>query len=294
MKTLNKSKLLRAAIKEHKGQGKTVAFVPTMGNLHEGHIQLVRRAKQVADIVVVSIFVNPLQFSANEDLDAYPRTLAADKEKLFAEGVNYLLYPDVEEIYPHGMEQQTLIVVPDLSDTLCGASRPGHFAGVATVVNKLFQIVQPDIAIFGKKDFQQLAIIEKMVEDLCMPIEIKGVETARDVDGLALSSRNGYLTEEQRSIAPALHQTLLECREAIACGFDSYQALEQYCSDALKNAGFEPDYFSVRDAQTLGSVTQSTEQIVILAAAKLGKPRLIDNVTLTLNPSKDWGMLASH
>lgn len=294
MKTLSRSKLLRSAIKEHKGHGKTVAFVPTMGNLHEGHIQLVRRAKQVADVVVVSIFVNPLQFSATEDLDAYPRTLAADKEKLFAEGVNYLLYPDVEEIYPHGMDQQTLIVVPDLSDTLCGASRPGHFAGVATVVNKLFQIVQPDIAIFGKKDFQQLAIIEKMVEDLCMPIEIEGVETARDVDGLALSSRNGYLTEEQRSIAPALHQTLLECREAIACGFDSYQELEQYCTDALKNAGFEPDYFSVRDAQTLGSVTHSTEQIVILAAAKLGKPRLIDNVTLTLNPSKDWGMLATH
>lgn len=294
MKTLSRSKLLRSAIKEHKGQGKTVAFVPTMGNLHEGHIQLVRRAKQVADVVVVSIFVNPLQFGANEDLDAYPRTLAADKEKLFAEGVNYLLYPDVEEIYPHGMEQQTLIVVPDLSDTLCGASRPGHFAGVATVVNKLFQIVQPDIAIFGKKDFQQLAIIEKMVEDLCMPIEIEGVETARDVDGLALSSRNGYLTEEQRSIAPALHQTLLECREAIACGFDSYQELEQYCTDALRNAGFEPDYFSVRDAQTLGDVTHGTEQIVILAAAKLGKPRLIDNVTLTLNPSKDWGMLASH
>ncbi len=294
MKTMNKSKQLRNAIVQDKSNGKTVAFVPTMGNLHEGHIQLVRKAKQVADVVVVSIFVNPLQFGANEDLDNYPRTLSSDKEKLFAEGVDYLLFPDVEDIYPEGMDKQTLVVVPDLSDTLCGASRPGHFAGVATVVNKLFQIVQPDISIFGKKDFQQLAIIEKMVKDLCMPIEVLGVETARDVDGLALSSRNGYLTEEQRSIAPALHQTLLECREAIACGFDSYQELEQYCTDALKNAGFEPDYFSVRDAQTLHEVTCETEQIVILAAAKLGKPRLIDNVTLTLNPSQDWGMLATH
>ena len=294
MKTFSTSKQLRSAVSRDRSKGKTIAFVPTMGNLHEGHIQLVRKARQVADIVVVSIFVNPLQFGANEDLSNYPRTLAADKEKLFAEGINYLLFPDVEEIYPHGIDQQTLVVVPDLSDTLCGANRPGHFAGVATVVNKLFQIVQPDIAIFGKKDFQQLAIIEKMVQDLCMPIEVLGVETARDVDGLALSSRNGYLTDEERSIAPALHQILLDCRKAIACGFDSYQELESHCIEALKSAGFQPDYFSVRDAATLREVTHSTEQIVILAAAQLGKPRLIDNVTLTLNPSKDWGMLATH
>ena len=232
MKTFHTNKQIRSAICIDKSKGKTVAFVPTMGNLHEGHIQLVRKAKQIADVVVVSIFVNPLQFGPNEDLASYPRTLAADKEKLFAAGVNYLLYPNVEEIYPDGMDKQTLVVVPDLSETLCGASRPGHFAGVATVVNKLFQIVQPDIAIFGKKDFQQLAIIEKMVRDMCMPIEIIGAETARDVDGLALSSRNGFLTHEERSIAPALHRTLLECREAIACGFDSYQELEDYCTDA--------------------------------------------------------------
>ncbi len=294
MKTFSSSRELRNVLTKNKRSGKTIAFVPTMGNLHEGHIQLMRQAKKLADVVVASIFVNPLQFGANEDLASYPRTLAADQEKLFAEGVDYLLLPDVEEIYPEGMEKQTLIVVPDLSDTLCGASRPGHFAGVATVVTKLFQIVQPDLAIFGKKDFQQLAIIEKMVKDLCMPINIIGVETARDVDGLALSSRNGFLTAQQRSIAPALHQTLLECRDAIACGFDSYQSLEDYCTEALKNAGFEPDYFSVRDAATLQSVTCDTEQIVILAAAKLGKPRLIDNVTLTLNPSQDWGMLAAH
>lgn len=294
MKTFCTSKQLRMAIRQDKRDGKTIAFVPTMGNLHEGHIQLVRRAKQIADRVVVSIFVNPLQFGANEDLANYPRTLAADKQKLFAEGVNYLLFPDVEEIYPEGLEKQTLVVVPALSDTLCGASRPGHFAGVATVVNKLFQIVQPDTAIFGKKDFQQLAVIEKMAKDLCMPIDILGVETARDVDGLALSSRNGYLTAQERAVAPSLHRILQDCRDAIACGYDSYTELEAHAIEALKDAGFEPDYFSVRDSETLQGVTINTEQIVILAAAKLGKPRLIDNVTLNLNPIQDWGMLASH
>lgn len=294
MKTLQTNQQVSKAMRAVRQAGKTVAFVPTMGNLHEGHLQLVRKAKQVADTVIVSIFVNPLQFNASEDLESYPRTLKADKEKLFAEGVNHLFYPDVAEIYPEGMEGQSLVTVPDLSDTLCGLNRPGHFTGVATVVSKLFNIVQPDIAIFGKKDFQQLAIIEKMVKDLCMPINIIGVDTARDVDGLALSSRNGRLTKAQRQIAPKLHDMLQECRKAIVCGFDSYPELEQHCTMELKKAGFEPDYFSVRDAQTLANATPSTEQIVILAAAKLGKPRLIDNVTLTLNPNTDWGMLATH
>ena len=218
MKIVAKSAELRAAIAADRSVGKRIAFVPTMGNLHEGHLQLVRRAKKIADIVVVSIFVNPLQFGPTEDLDKYPRTLAADKEKLFGEGANYLFTPGVEEMYPNGVDAQTRITVPELSDTLCGASRPGHFSGVATVVTKLFQIVQPDVAIFGKKDFQQLAIIRKLTSDLCMPIQILGVETARATDGLALSSRNGYLTAEERSLAPALHSALQECREAIACG----------------------------------------------------------------------------
>lgn len=294
MRTFSRSKQLRVTLNIDKRNGKRIAFVPTMGNLHDGHIQLVRKAKQIADKVIVSIFVNPLQFGANEDLSSYPRTLTEDKKKLVAEGTDYLLYPDIEEIYPEGMDKQTLVVVPDLSETLCGATRPGHFSGVSTVVTKLFQIVQPDIAIFGKKDFQQLAIIDKMVKDLCMPIEILGVETARDVNGLALSSRNGYLTEREKLIAPKLHKVLQECRNAIACGFDSYSELEQYCTGKLKAEGFDPDYFSVRDAETLRDVTPSTEQLVILAAAKLGRPRLIDNVTLTLNPSKDWGMLSTH
>ena len=294
MKTFSTNKQLRKSIREDKLAGKSVAFVPTMGNLHEGHLQLVRKAQQVADVVIVSIFVNPLQFGANEDLGNYPRTLSADKQKLFAEGVQYLFYPGVEEIYPDGLDKQCRVTVPELSETLCGAERPGHFTGVATVVSKLFNIVQPDIAIFGKKDFQQLAIIEKMVEDLCMPIEVIGIETARDVDGLALSSRNGYLTKKQRRIAPFIHETLQECRDAVACGFDSYIDLEKHAREKLISNGFEPDYVSVRDARTLREVTRYTEQIVILAAARLGDTRLIDNVCLTLNPTQDWGMLATH
>jgi pantoate--beta-alanine ligase len=265
-----------------------------MGNLHEGHISLVRRAQQLADVVVVSIFVNPLQFGANEDLSSYPRTIAADKEKLFAEGVQHLFLPQVEEIYPEGMDCHTKVSVPELGDYHCGASRPGHFNGVSTIVNKLFNIVQPDIAVFGEKDFQQLSIIRKMVRDLCLPVEIVGVATARAEDGLALSSRNGYLNTQQRRLAPTLHRVLQETREAIACGYDSYRELERHARLSLQAAGFEPDYFNICDARDLLEVRQQTEEIVILAAAKLGSTRLIDNVTLNVNPSADWGMLASN
>jgi pantoate--beta-alanine ligase len=265
-----------------------------MGNLHEGHLNLVRKARALCDVVVVSIFVNPMQFGPNEDLDAYPRTLTADKEKLFAEGVQLLFTPTVDEMYPAGMAQQTTVSVPELSNTLCGASRPGHFTGVATVVTKLFNIVQPDVAVFGEKDYQQLSIIRKMVQDLCMPIDIVGVPTVRAEDGLALSSRNGYLTPDQRRKAPFLNQVLLECREAIACGFDNYRELEARAMTRLSEAGFEPDYFAIRDARTLAEVTEETEEVAILAAARLGEPRLIDNVRLNLNPVSDWGMLASR
>ncbi|MCB1675253.1 MAG: pantoate--beta-alanine ligase, partial [Halioglobus sp.] len=206
----------KAALHSVRQAGQSIAFVPTMGNLHEGHLNLVRRARQLCDVVVVSIFVNPLQFAPHEDLDSYPRTMAADKEKLFREGVQILYAPTVEEIYPEGMAAQTQVHVPELGDTLCGSSRPGHFDGVTTVVSKLFNIVQPDVAIFGEKDFQQLSIVRKMVRDLCMPVEIVGVETTRDEDGLAKSSRNGYLSLQQRHIAPILHDTLSSCREAIA------------------------------------------------------------------------------
>ena len=294
MRTYTINAQLQRALRDERAKGNRIAFVPTMGNLHEGHLDLVRRARELCDIVVVSIFVNPMQFGPNEDLDAYPRTLTADKEKLFAEGVQYLFAPEAGEIYPEGLEVQSAVSVPQLSDTLCGATRPGHFTGVATVVTKLFNIVQPDVAVFGEKDFQQLSIIRKMVVDLCLPIEIVGVPTTRDEDGLALSSRNGYLTAQEREKAPLLNQLLTECREAIACGFDNYRELEAHAKLKLIQAGFEPDYFEIRDARTLGEVSEQTEEVAILAAARLGKPRLIDNVRLNLNPVSDWGMLASR
>lgn len=292
MRTYTSNSQLQSALRDCRANGQRIGFVPTMGNLHQGHLDLVRKARQLCDIVVVSIFVNPLQFGPGEDLDAYPRTLAADKEKLFSEGVQMLFAPGVEEIYPNGMEAQTQVQVPDLGDTLCGSSRPGHFDGVTTVVTKLFNIVQPDIAVFGEKDFQQLSIVRKMVADLCMPLSIVGVATTRDADGLAKSSRNGYLTAAQRRVAPVLHQTLNSCREAIACGFDNFLQLESHARMQLLQAGFEPDYFAIRDAKTLLAVTEDTEEVAILAAARLGATRLIDNVRLALNPVSDWGMLA--
>jgi len=292
MRTYSHTARLQSALREFRDRGQYIAFVPTMGNLHQGHLELVRKARQLCDVVVVSIFVNPLQFGPGEDLDAYPRTLAADREKLFAEGVQVLYTPAVEEIYPNGMATQTLVHVPNLGDTLCGSSRPGHFDGVTTVVCKLFNAVQPDVAVFGEKDFQQLSIVRRMVRDLCMPIDIVGVATSRDEDGLARSSRNGYLSVEERRIAPLLHQTLNSCREAIACGFDNFLQLESHARMQLLQAGFEPDYFAIRDANTLRTVTEDTEEIAILAAARLGGTRLIDNVRLALNPVSDWGMLA--
>ena len=292
MRTCNSNAQLQAALKRYRSDGQSIAFVPTMGNLHEGHLDLVRKAHTLCDIVVVSIFVNPLQFGANEDLDGYPRTMASDKEKLFSEGVQLLYAPGVEDIYPEGMDKQTVVSVPGLGDTLCGSSRPGHFDGVTTVVSKLFNIVQPDVSIFGEKDFQQLSIVRKMVKDLCMPVDIVGIATTRDEDGLAKSSRNGYLSRDERNIAPLLHETLTTCREAIACDFDNFLQLESHARMKLLQAGFEPDYFAIRDARTLRAVTEDTEEIAILAAARLGNTRLIDNVRLSMNPVGDWKMLA--
>lgn len=294
MKIYSTNKQLKAAIAAARKKGLTIGFVPTMGNLHEGHLQLVRRAKSLCDVVVVSIFVNPLQFGANEDLDSYPRTIGADKEKLFAEGVQLLFTPSVEEIYPEGMDIHTQVNLPDICDSLCGANRPGHFQGVATVVSKLFNIVQPDTAVFGEKDFQQLAIIRKMVKDLCIPVEVIGQATARAEDGLALSSRNDYLSDQQRFIAPVLHRILVECRDAIACGYDNYQDLEQHAREQILATEFEPDYFSILDSRTLKTATEDTEELVLAVAARLGSTRLIDNITLSVNPVEDWGMLAEY
>lgn len=294
MRTISDIGALRLALDKARRGGRSIGFVPTMGNLHEGHLELVRRCRSLGDVVVVSIFVNPLQFGPGEDLDSYPRTLSADKEKLFAEGVHYLFTPTAEALYPNGIEHQTRVSVPGLSDTLCGSSRPGHFEGVATVVCKLFNIVQPQIAVFGEKDYQQLSIIRRMVADLCLPVQVQGIATVRDHDGLALSSRNGYLDADQRRVAPRLHEALTECRDAVACGFDNYSELESHARVRLMEAGFEPDYFAVRDAATLGPVTADTEEVGIFAAARLGRTRLIDNVRIGLNPVSDWGMLATR
>lgn len=276
---------LRAAVAHARGEGKRIGFVPTMGNLHEGHAALVEKASQRVDFVVASIFVNPLQFGPKEDLASYPRTLEADKERLLQAGCNLLFAPTVEEMYPHGMGGQTRVSVPGVSEGLCGASRPGHFEGVATVVCKLFNMVQPDLAIFGQKDFQQLAVIRNLVSDLNMPIQIIGEPTVRAADGLALSSRNGYLDEQQRSVAPAIYRTLSDLAAAIQAGNNDFQALLTQGLAILQEAGFRPDYLEIREANSLKPATPSDQHLVILAAAFIGTTRLIDNLAFERQPT---------
>jgi len=271
---------LRAAVARARGEGKRIGFVPTMGNLHAGHIALIKKAGQRADFVVASIFVNPLQFGPNEDLASYPRTLAADQEKLVNAGCHLLFAPSVEEMYPHGQADQTLVRVPGVSEGLCGASRPGHFDGVSTVVTKLFNMVQPDLAVFGQKDFQQLAVIRTMVRDLNMPVQIISEPIVRADDGLALSSRNGYLTTEERTIAPQLYRTLCELRDAIAGGERDYSALVERGLNRLRQAGLRPDYLELRNAVDLQPADQHSREVAILVAAFLGRTRLLDNIVV--------------
>ncbi|NIF29987.1 pantoate--beta-alanine ligase [Pantoea sp. Tr-811] len=280
MNTVKTVRELRAAVARARGEGKRIAFVPTMGNLHSGHAALVTKAAQRADFVVASIFVNPLQFGANEDLDKYPRTLAADQQRLLDAGCHLLFAPTVEEMYPDGMAVQTRVSVPALSEGLCGASRPGHFEGVATVVSKLFNMVQPDLAVFGEKDYQQLAVIRAMVRDLNMPIQIIGEPTVRAEDGLALSSRNGYLTPEQRATAPVVYRTLKQLGEAIGRGQVDFAALVEEGKAQLEAAGLRPDYLEVRHALSLRPAAFGDRDLVILVAAYLGNTRLIDNLYL--------------
>lgn len=277
METFADIAALRAQIKQFKRDGRKVAFVPTMGNLHEGHLTLVRKARENADIVVVSIFVNPMQFDRADDLNNYPRTLEDDLSKLSAENVEIVFTPTPEIIYPNGVETQSSVEVPGLSNILEGASRPGHFRGVATVVTKLFNIVQPDVACFGEKDFQQLAVIRKMTEDLALDIEIIGVPTVREMDGLAMSSRNGLLTIDERQRAPVLARTMRWISSAIRGGRDDYASVIEDASDQLRAAGLHPDEIFIRDSRTLQAVTEETTQAVILMSAFLGKARLIDN-----------------
>ncbi|MGE8437544.1 MAG: pantoate--beta-alanine ligase [Pseudomonas palmensis] len=274
---------LRAAVARARSEGKRIGFVPTMGNLHSGHAALVTKAAQRADFVVASIFVNPLQFGANEDLDKYPRTLAADQEKLLQAGCHLLFTPNVEEMYPDGMASQTLVSVPHLSEGLCGASRPGHFEGVATVVSKLFNMVQPDLAVFGQKDFQQLAVIRALVRDLNLPIQIIGEPTVRAADGLALSSRNGYLTDAQRATAPTIYRTLSRIAQAIGQGRRDFEVLIAEGRQQLVEAGFKPDYLEIRQALNLRPAAAHDRDLVILVAAVLGATRLIDNLHLNLD-----------
>lgn len=281
MRTVHTIRDLRATIAGYRAQGKRIGLVPTMGNLHEGHLDLVHKASDAADVVVTSIFVNPMQFGANEDLDAYPRTLAEDQEKLRGAGNHLLFAPTAEEIYPEGLARQTQVVVPDVSEGHCGASRPGHFEGVATVVTMLFNMVQPDVAVFGEKDFQQLAVIRKMVRDLFMPIEIIGAPTVREADGLAKSSRNGYLSPAERQQAAILYKTLQTAASALTEGSTDYAAIETEACASLSAAGFRPDYLNIVNSRTLKPASPGDHELTLLAAAFLGTTRLIDNLSVT-------------
>lgn len=282
MKTLNTIRAIREALHPLRMAKKRIALVPTMGNLHAGHISLVKDALKHADVVVSTIFVNPMQFGPNEDLDSYPRTLEADKQKLLGAGNHFLLTPSVEEIYPNGMDQTT-VHVPGCTEHLCGEKRPGHFDGVTTVVTKLFNMIQPDVAVFGQKDYQQLTTIRKMVKDLCFPIEIIGIETCREADKLAMSSRNAYLNEKERNKAPALYQTLEQIKLALLSGEKNHATIIKNAQQSLDDAGFLTDYLEIRDADTLECVSTDSARLVVLGAAFLGKTRLIDNLTLQLN-----------
>jgi len=274
---------LRGRVSEWRQTGLRIGFVPTMGNLHAGHFRLVQRAREIADRVVVSIFVNPSQFGPGEDYDAYPRTFEADCAGLADQGADLLFYPAVADIYPRPFSAMAQVEVPGLSDILCGAARPGHFKGVTTVVCKLFNLVQPDVALFGQKDYQQLALIRQMVNDLSMPVVIEGVPTVREEDGLALSSRNQYLSLDERSVAPQLYQCLQQAAKALAAGERDWPAMESEQCARLYASGFNPDYFSIRDADTLEEPEINTVNFIILVAARLGKARLIDNLAVNVS-----------
>ncbi len=283
MRLISELDELRAAIRGARDHGSRIALVPTMGNLHDGHLGLVRRAQSLVEFTIVSIFVNPFQFGPNDDFQSYPRTLDKDQAALFEMGVNLLFTPDAKTIYPFGENDTTHVEVSSLSGDLCGVSRPGFFRGVATVVNMLFNMVQPDIAVFGQKDYQQSLVIRRMVSDLFLNVDIVIEPTAREADGLALSSRNRYLTPSERAAAPRLQKTLEETRTALMAGNRNFADLEDAGVLSLEQAGFRPDYLSIRQANNLAVPTAETRELVVLAAAWLGEARLIDNVSMTLS-----------
>jgi pantoate--beta-alanine ligase len=281
METVTTIAGVRERVRAWRREGRRVVFVPTMGNLHAGHVSLIEAARRAGERFIASIFVNPMQFGPNEDFAHYPRTPREDERMLAQAGCNLMFMPDVAEIYPHGSERATRVEVPGLSRILCGEFRPGHFEGVTTVVAKLFHIVEPDVAVFGEKDFQQLTIIRRMVDDLCMPVEIVAAATLRDADGLAMSSRNQYLTASERALAPTIYATLTAAAERLRAGDADLAAIECAGFSTLERAGFRPDYFSVRDAADLSVPSPTSRALVVLTAARLGKARLIDNVRVT-------------
>lgn len=278
MQTFTTIATAREWVEQAKIQQKTIALVPTMGNLHAGHLYLVDQARRHADAVGASIFVNPMQFGSGEDFDHYPRTLAEDCEKLMQQGVDFVFTPEVSELYPHGTETHTTVTVPNLANRWCGATRPGHFAGVATVILKLFHILEPQVACFGEKDFQQLRVVERMVEDLLLPIRILSIHTVRESDGLAMSSRNQYLNKDERAIAPLFYQTLQKLAETIKLKNKSFRTLEQETTVSLEQAGFTVDYIAVCSKKDLTRAEGVGSLCIVLAAVYLGKTRLIDNV----------------
>ena len=280
MLTVHSIAEVRDQVRAWKQAGLRVGFVPTMGNLHAGHISLVREALAHSDRVVASVFVNPTQFGPSEDFDSYPRTLDADSRQLAEAGCHLLFAPSVDEMYPE--KNRTWVDVDDLGNYLCGASRPGHFRGVTTVVSKLFHIVQPDVACFGEKDFQQLAIIRRMVRDLFFPVNIIGVPTSREASGLAMSSRNGYLSDAEKARAAEIHKVLQALKADIEVQSGDYRALESKYSHTLEAKDFKVDYLSIANADTLAPATLPDRHLVIAVAAKLGDTRLIDNVSFTL------------
>ncbi|WP_049722733.1 pantoate--beta-alanine ligase [Gilvimarinus polysaccharolyticus] len=282
MQVFHHTRSLREALAEARRNGKRIGFVPTMGNLHDAHLALVKQAQQTCDCVVVSIFVNRLQFGLNEDWDRYPRTLAADSAKLEAVNCDFLFCPDETEIYPNGMDEQTRVIVPAMTDVLCGASRPGHFEGVTTVVSKLFNIVQPDEAVFGIKDYQQLAVIRHMVEDLCIPVQISAGEIYREADGLALSSRNGFISSAERPRVNQLYSTLNWVAEQIKAGQRDFIGLAQTGKMQISEAGFKVDYLEICNSRTLKPAAHDDTEITILGAMYTEGARLIDNLSLEL------------
>ncbi|MCG8536448.1 MAG: pantoate--beta-alanine ligase [Pseudomonadales bacterium] len=281
MKTVHTIKELRDEIQQQRMAGKRIGFVPTMGNLHAGHITLVTEGLKQADFMVSSVFVNPTQFGAGEDFDTYPRTLEQDQQKLANAGCHLLFAPAVDEMYPGDQDTWAKVIVTEITHRHCGAARAGHFDGVSTVVSKLFNIVKPDVALFGKKDFQQLAVIRRMTTALCFDIDIIGVDTVREANGLAMSSRNGYLSEDEKQRGATLYQCLQETRSQIQSGNKDFEQLSATAQETLQAAGFEPEYFSVCRADTLEPAGQNDKDLVILAAAKMGPARLIDNIDFT-------------